>query len=301
MFYLKRWLSLIFRLLVWSHLGIVLFGLFFGLLYTLLPPGISSLQLYRSWVEGTRPRYPVRFVQLDRLHPQLLAMLIAVEDGKFLLHRGLDIESMKEAWKINRQLGYYASGASTLTQQLVRTLFLFPKKWLVRKYVEVWLALSLEMVMPKERIAELYLNMVEWGPGIYGIEAAARHWFKKPASSLGVGELARLVAILPNPIKFTPHSFWRRPELYWRWQCLWQAFGQRPVQQVPVIASNPVSAPHAKEGLPLSDATNTTLPALTGEGASNHEGRQSGETNAPVLPDIMEEVISSEADAGLTN
>ena len=268
--YLKRWLFLILRALVWCHIGVVLFALFFGLLYSLLPPGVSSLQVYRSWVDGIRPLYPVRFVPLDSLNPHLPAMLIAAEDGNFLVHRGIDIESMKQAWQINRQLGYYAAGASTLTQQLARTLFLFPKKWLLRKYAEVWLALTLEMVMPKKRIIELYVNAVEWGPGIYGIDAAARHWFKKPATALGVDELARLVAILPNPVNFTPHSFWRHPDLRWRWQYLWQRFGHapRPTQQ-PVLRA----APHA--------VTSNAGPAIGGGTATNHSGR----TNAPAAAD----------------
>lgn len=235
MHYLKYWFLRGIRIILWCHVVFILFALFFSLLYSILPPGISTLHVYRRWVDGIKPRYPVRFVALKQLDPNLTEMLIAAEDGNFPVHRGIDIESMKQAWQINRQLGYYAAGASTLTQQLARTLFLFPKKWLVRKYAEIWLAISMELVMPKKRIIELYVNVVEWGPGIYGIDAAARHWFKKPATALGVDELARLVAILPNPLDYTPHSFWRHPDLRWRWQYLWQRFGQTRVQYRPPV------------------------------------------------------------------
>jgi len=244
--HLKHWFLLGIRIIVWCHVVFILLTLGFSLLYTILPPGISTLHVYRRWIDGIKPKYPVRFIALEKLNPNLTEMLIAAEDGNFPVHRGIDIESMKQAWQINRQLGYYAAGASTLTQQLARTLFLFPKKWLVRKYAEIWLALGMELVMPKKRIVELYVNVVEWGPGIYGIDAAARHWFKKPATALGVDELARLVAILPNPLDYTPHSFWRHPDLRWRWQYLWQRFGHNQVQnRQPVQPAGQVRPDHA--------------------------------------------------------
>jgi len=244
--HLKHWFLLGIRIIVWCHVVFILLTLGFSLLYSILPPGISTLHVYRRWIDGIKPKYPVRFIALEKLNPNLTEMLIAAEDGNFPVHRGIDIESMKQAWQINRQLGYYAAGASTLTQQLARTLFLFPKKWMVRKYAEIWLALSMELVMPKKRIVELYVNVVEWGPGIYGIDAAARHWFKKPATALGVDELARLVAILPNPLDYTPHSFWRHSDLRWRWQYLWQRFGHNQVQnRQPVQPAGQVRPDHA--------------------------------------------------------
>ena len=243
--HLKHWFLLGIRIIVWCHVVFILLTLGFSLLYSILPPGISTLHVYRRWIDGIKPKYPVRFIALEKLNPNLTEMLIAAEDGNFPVHRGIDIESMKQAWQINRQLGYYAAGASTLTQQLARTLFLFPKKWMVRKYAEIWLALSMELVMPKKRIVELYVNVVEWGPGIYGIDAAARHWFKKPATALGVDELARLVAILPNPLDYTPHSFWRHSDLRWRWQYLWQRFGHNQVQnRQPVQPAGQVRPDH---------------------------------------------------------
>ena len=258
------------RGIVWLHILLVLLAFFYGVFYSLFPPTISSLQLYRRCFDGIKPVAVSKFVPLKKLHPHLPEMLIAAEDGNFWQHRGIDIESMKQAWAVNKQLGYYHSGASTITQQLARTLFLFPEKWLVRKYAEIWISLTLELVVPKERLIELYVNSVEWGRGIYGIDAASRIHFGKPATAIGVYELAQLIAILPNPVDYTPQSFWNHPDLRARWQFLWQRFGNAPLpvtarprempgHQAPVAARGPAER-QAAETVAREERTNSRSP-----------------------------------------
>jgi monofunctional biosynthetic peptidoglycan transglycosylase len=123
--------------------------------------------------------------------------VVVSEDGRFCDHWGIDLAAIKEA--IERSSGGTLRGASTISMQVTKNLFLWPQKSYLRKVIELPLTLLIELVWPKWRILEIYLNVAEWGPGIYGAEAAARHHFRKPASRLGEGEAALLAASLPNP------------------------------------------------------------------------------------------------------
>jgi monofunctional biosynthetic peptidoglycan transglycosylase len=121
------------------------------------------------------------------------------EDASFYDHKGVDLYELKESLKKDWQKRKFARGASTITMQLAKNLYLSPSKDPVRKLREVALAWQLEHALSKKRIFEIYLNVVEWGDGIYGAEAASRHYFSKPASGLTVEEAAGLAALLPNP------------------------------------------------------------------------------------------------------
>ncbi len=139
------------------------------------------------------------WVPLDRISKNLQHAVVLAEDDRFFKHSGVDIEAAKEAWETNLRRGRFARGASTITMQLARNLYLSPRKSLFRKFREVWIALKLELLLPKERILEIYLNVAEWGHCIYGAEAAARHYFGKSARYLTKDEAAWLAAILPRP------------------------------------------------------------------------------------------------------
>ena len=132
-------------------------------------------------------------------------MLIA-EDDKFYQHEGFDFEAIQKAMEKDLKEGKFKVGGSTISQQLAKNLYLTPSKNPVRKLKEAILTWRLERALPKKRIMELYLNVVEWGEGIFGIEAAARNYYGKPASALGPEESARLAAVLPNPRKYNPLS-----------------------------------------------------------------------------------------------
>jgi monofunctional biosynthetic peptidoglycan transglycosylase len=134
-------------------------------------------------------------------------MLISVEDYKFYRHFGLDFEGIKRAYEINSRIGSPMYGGSTLTMQVARTLFLVPEKSYLRKYLEVIVALELELLLGKDRILELYFGYAEWGKGVFGAEAASRRYYGLPLRSLSRDQGARLVAILSSPIKYRPDYF----------------------------------------------------------------------------------------------
>ena len=142
-----------------------------------------------------------RWTPLSQISPNLVRAVIVSEDGQFCRHRGVDFRELDEAMKRAERGGLeQVRGASTITMQVAKNLFLWPAKDLVRKGLELGTALTIEAFWPKRRIIEVYLNIAEWGPGIFGAEAAARYHFKKPAARLTEREAALLAAALPNPI-----------------------------------------------------------------------------------------------------
>ncbi len=144
------------------------------------------------------------WVPLSRISPSLRQAVVAAEDASFFTHEGFDWEGIKEAAKYNLEAGELKRGGSTLTQQLAKNLYLSSERSLLRKAREALITRSLEQHLTKERILELYLNVAEWGRGVYGAEAAARHHFKKSARDLTPDEAAWLAAILPSPRRYDP-------------------------------------------------------------------------------------------------
>lgn len=139
----------------------------------------------------------------DAISAHLKWSVIAAEDNKFCQHFGFDWESMQKAWEDHQRRNKKLRGASTISQQTAKNLFLWPGRSFIRKGLEAYYTLALEVMLPKSRIATLYLNIAEWGPGIYGAEAAAQYYFGKSAAKLSPKEAAALAAILPNPRKFS--------------------------------------------------------------------------------------------------
>ncbi len=148
---------------------------------------------------------PVRiWVPLAEIAPALQHAVIVSEDASFYFHEGFDWEGIKEAALRNVESGKLARGGSTITQQLAKNLYLSSGKTLLRKANEALIAYALEQYLTKKRILELYLNVVEWGKGVYGAEAAARHHFGKHAADLSEEEAALLAAVLPSPRTYDP-------------------------------------------------------------------------------------------------
>lgn len=137
------------------------------------------------------------WIGLDRIAPGLIRAVIVSEDARFCQHFGVSIDEIEKA--IERSRDGIPRGASTISMQVTKNLFLWPQRSYVRKAVEIPLTLLLEVVLPKRRILEIYLNVAEWGPGVFGIEAAARHHFRKSATRLTEAESALLAVTLPNP------------------------------------------------------------------------------------------------------
>jgi monofunctional biosynthetic peptidoglycan transglycosylase len=166
-------------------------------LYRFVDP-VSTPMLWR-WATGKRV---VRIVvPLNRIAPSLRLAVIIAEDGSFCRNRGIDLGAIREAMQQSDELGE-TRGASTITQQTAKNLFLWEGRSFIRKALEFPLALWLNLVLPKRRILEIYLNIAEWGPnGEFGAEAAARWAFGKSARDLNPPEAAELAAILPNPVR----------------------------------------------------------------------------------------------------
>jgi monofunctional biosynthetic peptidoglycan transglycosylase len=163
-------------------------------LYRAVNP-VSTLMLWR-WATGARVEHS--FVPLERMAPALPVTVIASEDGRFCSHRGIDWREMRE--RLEDVEISEAKGVSTITQQTAKNLFLWHGRSFVRKALEFPLALWIDLVLPKRRVLEIYLNIAEWGPnGQFGAEAASRYAFNKPARALSAREAALLAAVLPNP------------------------------------------------------------------------------------------------------
>jgi monofunctional biosynthetic peptidoglycan transglycosylase len=163
--------------------------------YRFVNPPVSTLMLFRVLGgEGIEKSW----APLDRISPHLMRAVVVSEDGRFCDHWGVDLGAIKEAVQRSAS-GGIPRGASTISMQVTKNLFLWPQKSYLRKVIEIPLTLLSEIVWPKWRMLEIYLNVAEWGPGIYGAEAASRYHFHKPASRLSEGEAALLAASLPNP------------------------------------------------------------------------------------------------------
>jgi monofunctional glycosyltransferase len=158
-------------------------------------PVASTLMLGR-WV-SLKP-VSRNWVPISAISPALARAVIAAEDQRYCTHRGVDVV---ELLNVLDGEGGPVRGASTITMQVAKNVYLWPGRSYIRKGLEIPLALMIDLVWGKRRVMEIYLNVAEWGEGLFGAEAASRHYYKKPASALTAAEAARLAAVLPNPIE----------------------------------------------------------------------------------------------------
>lgn len=177
------------------------------LAYRFVDPPVTGVQVQR-WVEATREGTPYsrRYVPVDasQMALALRRAVVVAEDGRFYEHDGVDWDAIQRALEANQRAGRVRQGGSTITQQLVKNLFFTTHRSYLRKGAEIPLAYAAEFVLPKERILTLYLNVIEWGPGIYGAEAAAQHHFGRSASVVTRRQAASMAALIPNPRRRTP-------------------------------------------------------------------------------------------------
>jgi monofunctional biosynthetic peptidoglycan transglycosylase len=186
--------------------GLLLLVLMFGLIgpvmvttiYRFVPPPVTWLMIQRVF-EGRG--FDRRWRSLDDISPRLVRAVIAAEDAKFCDHNGFDFDAMEKAFESNAK-GRKLRGGSTISQQTAKNVFLWPGRSYVRKGLEAYFTVLIEVIWGKPRIMEVYLNSVEWGPGVYGVEAAARRNFGVGAGQLTAAQAARLAAILPSPLKW---------------------------------------------------------------------------------------------------
>ena len=213
---LLRWLLL----LLLAVLALQLFFVLRIATMALLAPQSSAFQRSEAWrlvSEKDQLKWRQQWVSYEKLSEHLKRAVIASEDDSFVGHDGIDWEALEKAWQKNNRAEAQAAkratkpaktgrvkvvGGSTITQQLAKNLFLSGERTLLRKGQEFVITLLLEAILSKQRILEIYLNSVEWGEGVFGAEAAAQHYFSKPASELTPIEAARLAVMLPRPRYF---------------------------------------------------------------------------------------------------
>jgi monofunctional biosynthetic peptidoglycan transglycosylase len=162
------------------------------------------LRAREALAAGRTPRSRQRWVAYDRIAPDLRRAVLIAEDDAFWQHDGIDLDQIRQSIEVNLERGEFVRGASTITQQLAKNLYLSPSKNPIRKLRELFIARRLEAELGKRRILEIYLNVIEWGNGIFGIEAASEAYFGKPASALGPSESALLAGAIINPRALDP-------------------------------------------------------------------------------------------------
>ncbi len=170
-------------------------------------PRETSFMKYRerAWQEkGKKIKITQIWTPLANISPYLIKAVLIAEDDKFYRHEGFDFEAIQKAVEKDIKAGKFKSGGSTISQQLAKNLYLTPSKNPIRKIKEAILTWRIERTLSKKRILELYLNVAEWGEGIFGIEAASSRYYGKSASALAPDEAARLASVLPNPRKYNP-------------------------------------------------------------------------------------------------
>ncbi len=162
-------------------------------------------QLARLQEEDPAAELRHKWVPYERISGNLKRALIASEDAKFVDHEGFDWDGIEAAFEKNMKQGRIVAGGSTISQQLAKNLFLSGRKTPWRKLEEAVITVMLEAVMDKRRIFEIYLNVIEWGNGVFGAEAAARHYYRSSAARLSAGQAAKLAAMVPNPRYYDEH------------------------------------------------------------------------------------------------
>lgn len=192
------------RLLLKAGLSVVLLSSLAILTLRWAPPPASSFMLQRclaDWWDGQGCSIRYHWAVWETISPHLKLAVVAAEDQKFPHHFGFDVSAMLAAWQAHRD-GKRLRGASTISQQVAKNLFLWPGRSLMRKTMEAYVTFLIELLWPKRRILEVYLNIAEFGRGRFGVAAASRTFFAKSSDRLTAQEAALLAAVLPNPLQF---------------------------------------------------------------------------------------------------
>lgn len=207
------------RFILIFHLVFIIFIACVAFIYNFVDPPFTTLQAYRYVFNGyhTKKHYDIPIKSISRKYQRLL---VYTEDPNFYRHYGIDPVAIVSAVQVNWKYGRKLSGASTITQQLTRTLFLFPDKLYLRKYLETIAAVTIDAVMPKKRILELYFNYAEWGRGVYGIQSASYYYYGTSLYRLTEDQVVRLITLLPSPCKYSPETFEKRKRLCKRYNNL---------------------------------------------------------------------------------
>lgn len=197
-----------FKFIIKSIKYFLLISILSVIVYRFVPVKLTPLMIMRTLqqiLRGKEIRLKNKWVSLEEVSPYFIKAVQAGEDQKFLKHYGFDFEAMKKVYRLNKK-NRRIKGASTISQQTAKNVFLLPIRTYTRKIIEAYFTILIELFWGKNRILEVYVNIVELGDGIYGIEAASIYYYNKPAKKLTKYEAASLAAILPNPLKYNPKS-----------------------------------------------------------------------------------------------
>jgi monofunctional biosynthetic peptidoglycan transglycosylase len=201
---MKGFFKKLFKFIFKAIIVFLVLSIFSVIVYRWVPVPFTPLMIIRNveqWGKGEKAPFEHDWVPLDKISSNLGKAVIVSEDQKFLTHSGFDFEAIEKAFEKNKKRKRI-KGGSTISQQTAKNVFLWPQRSYVRKGFEVYFTFLIEVFWGKERILEVYLNSIEMGNGVYGAEAAAQHWFRKPAAKLSKYEAASIAAILPNPRKY---------------------------------------------------------------------------------------------------
>ena len=208
------------RFLGWIVFGFFAASVFMVVLFRFVPVPVTPLMLIRcaeQLLDGKTLQLKHSWVAMDAISSNLALAVICSEDQNFMDHFGLDLKAIERSVAASKKGTKRLRGASTITQQTAKNVFLWPKRSWVRKGLEVYFTMLIELLWSKQRILEVYLNSIEMGNGIYGAEAAAQHYFHKSARSLSKTQAAAIAAILPNPrvYKANPPSPYITRRIHW--------------------------------------------------------------------------------------
>jgi len=190
----------------WTAVFFFASTLFVEVLFTFINPPITPLMITRvieQKLAGKKARLHKKWMPIEKISPNMYQAVVASEDNRFLEHWGIDVQAIEKAVEYNKR-HRRKHGASTITQQVAKNVFLWPARTWLRKGFELYFTVTIDLIWSKRRIMEVYLNVIETGNGIYGTEAAAREYFHKSAKNLTRGESALIAACLPNPRKRNP-------------------------------------------------------------------------------------------------
>ncbi|MGA2640153.1 MAG: biosynthetic peptidoglycan transglycosylase [Spirochaetia bacterium] len=235
-------------LVIACHAALIFVVLLASLALLCWNPPATALMIYRGFTVHQKSK-PIRFVPLRQIPRVARNMVIRLEDYRFYSHHGVDLGAIREAWMINSSIGRTAVGGSTIPMQLARNLFLTPRKTYLRKYMETLIALEMSLVLPKDRILEIYLNVIEWGKGVFGIGAASAYYFKTGVGGLGLDELRRLATIITNPLRYNVQSFSKSAQMSQRYAYLLSRFpDEGPIAPLPDAPPAPSLTPGPQAG-----------------------------------------------------
>jgi len=202
----SKYIGLLLKWVFWLIIAILGSTFLAVVMYSFINPPFTPLMVSRSYIkknDGSRIGISKKWVNIKEISPNMIQAVIASEDNRFADHWGIDLQAIQKATDWNKK-HKRKRGASTITQQVAKNVYLWPDRTWVRKGFELYFTVLIETIWSKKRIMEVYLNVIETGNGVYGVEAAARKYFHKPAAKLTAGEAALIAAALPNPRQRNP-------------------------------------------------------------------------------------------------